>query len=130
VFVTEQGVPRDEELDELDLTAIHALALVDGSAVGTGRLVLDGTRGRVGRMAVRKSWRGQGVGSALLTELLGITRAHELVEVDLAAQLHAIPFYERFGFMAQGEVHQDGGIPHRWMFLRDAQSSPRQASGI
>ena len=118
VFVHEQGVPEEEELDELDASAIHLLARCGGAAVGTGRLVVEDGRGRIGRMAVRQDRRRQGIGTAIVQRFLALAQEQGLQAVYLAAQLHAIPFYERFGFAAEGEIHLDGGLPHRWMTLR------------
>jgi ElaA protein len=116
VFVGEQRVPPNEEMDELDAVAVHVLALVDGQPVGTGRLILqDSETARVGRMAVLKPRRGAGVGSAILLRLMEIARERGIRTVTLAGQLHAIPFYERFGFVAHGDVFLDAGIEHRTM---------------
>jgi predicted esterase YcpF (UPF0227 family)/predicted GNAT family N-acyltransferase len=110
VFVEEQHVPPELELDALDAQCLHALALdADGQAVGTGRLLPDG---HVGRMAVLRSWRGRGVGSRLLAALVEAARAHGHAEVVLAAQCHAQAFYACHGFVAEGETFMDAGIPH------------------
>lgn len=116
VFVGEQHVPPEEEMDDLDEVAIHVLALLDGQPVGTGRLILedDGTA-RIGRMAVLKPHRGRGVGGAILLHLMEIARERDVRVVRLAGQLHAIPFYERHGFTAYGDVFLDAGIEHRMM---------------
>ena len=115
VFVEEQKVPPEIELDEFDPLSLHALA-VDGQGrvVGTGRLLPDG---HIGRMAVLREARGRGVGSALLQSLMQAARARGDREVALSAQTHAIPFYERFGFVAEGGQYDDAGIPHRRMRL-------------
>ena len=119
VFVVEQRVPPDEEMDELDATAIHVLARADGRPVGTGRLIVEpGAPARIGRMAVREPFRRLGVGSAILTDLLTLARSKGIETVTLAGQLHAIPFYERHGFAAKGDIFLDAGIKHRWMDLR------------
>jgi predicted GNAT family N-acyltransferase len=116
VFIVEQQVPADEEMDELDAEAVHVLAYMDHQPVGTGRLVLlDGSVARVGRMAVLRAHRRRGIGSAILHHLLGEARARSVHRVVLAGQLHAIPFYERHGFTAHGEVFLDAGIEHRMM---------------
>jgi predicted GNAT family N-acyltransferase len=117
VFVSEQGVPVEEELDDLDATASHVLAWLDGQPVGTGRIVFEAEQARVGRMAVRAPYRGRGIGSALLRTLLERARASGIPSVYLAAQVHALGFYQRFGFAVYGEPFLDGGIPHRWMRL-------------
>src|SRR2546426_12839481 len=66
VFVEEQGVPREIELDEMDERSLHALAFEDGQPVATGRLLPDG---HIGRMAVLKKWRGRGIGGPVLQQL-------------------------------------------------------------
>ncbi len=116
VFVEEQRVPLEEELDARDAHCLHAIAYdADGRAMGTGRLLPDG---HIGRMAVRKAWRGQGVGSLLLVALMDAARRRGDAEVVLDAQLHARPFYARHGFVEEGETFMDAGIPHRVMRLR------------
>ena len=115
VFVDEQKVPAQIELDEFDPLSLHALAFDRaGRVLGTGRLLPDG---HIGRMAVLAPARGKGVGSALLRALMQAARARGEREVRLSAQTHAIPFYERFGFAAEGEDYDDAGIPHRRMRL-------------
>ena len=116
VFVVEQHVPVAEELDDLDATAKHVLATVDGVPVGTGRLILAGNApARVGRMAVLASHRRRGVGSAILLNLMELARQAGTPTVTLSGQVHAIPFYERHGFVAHGEIYLDAGIEHRTM---------------
>jgi predicted GNAT family N-acyltransferase len=113
VFVEEQQVPAEIELDEFDPQSVHALAFdAQGRVLGTGRLLPDG---HIGRMAVLRQARGAGVGSALLQALMKAARARGDREVLLSAQTHAIAFYERFGFAVEGEEYDDAGIPHRMM---------------
>ena len=113
VFVREQSVPVDLEWDEFDPVSQHVLAWSGEHAIGTGRLLPDG---HIGRMAVLREWRVRGVGSALLTALMEVARASGLSRVELNAQLHAMPFYERHGFRAEGEEFLDAGILHRRMW--------------
>ncbi len=117
VFVEEQSVPFDEELDERDRGAYHVLAVVGDRPVGTGRLAIEGGVGRIGRMAVLAAARGQGVGSAILQALLAEARRLGLRSVWLAAQLHARPLYARFGFVGGGPHFLDGGIWHERLDL-------------
>lgn len=113
VFIEEQNVPPEEEWDGIDDQCIHVLAVdAEERPIGTGRLLPDG---KIGRMAVLKEWRGKGVGGAILRMLMEEARAQGFREVKLAAQLHALPFYEQFGFEAFGAEFMDAGIPHRWM---------------
>jgi predicted GNAT family N-acyltransferase len=110
VFVEEQGVPAELELDEMDPVSVHALASqAAGEALGTGRLLPDG---RIGRMAVVRQARGTGVGTALLLALLRAARQRGHREVELFAQVSAQPFYRRFGFVAVGSQFDDAGIAH------------------
>lgn len=112
VFIIEQSVPVHIEIDGQDPLARHVLAYLDGRPVGTGRILPDG---RIGRMAVLREARGQGVGTAMLTRLLEIARDLAIDQVCLSAQCEAIPFYRRLGFTATGPVYQEAGIDHRWM---------------
>lgn len=115
VFVLEQRVPEDDEFDDDDPEARHYLARDnEQKTIGTARLTADG---RIGRMAVKQSWRGCGVGDALLRSAIEDARSRRLPEIRLAAQTHAIGFYQRLGFEAYGDEFDDVQIPHRWMKL-------------
>lgn len=115
VFVGEQGVPVDIERDELDDVADHVLALdATGACVGTGRL-LPGPEpgvGVIGRMAVRASVRGTGVGAALLALLEQRARERGWTTIELHAQTHARGFYDRAGYAVVGEEYEEAGLPH------------------
>jgi predicted GNAT family N-acyltransferase len=101
VFVAEQGVPPEIELDDWDECSEHAIAYDRaGRPVGTGRLLPDG---HIGRMAVRSESRGSGIERA---------RARGMRRVALNAQTHAAPFYARFGFAVAGQAFMEAGIPH------------------
>ena len=143
VFVTEQGVPPDLELDDLDETADHFVAYDDmapgseavGSdggaaggdrAVGAGRLVVEepgfegadpalGPVGHLGRLAVRPEIRGTGLGVDLVRAIENRAAERGLRVVTLSAQTHALGFYERLGYTAYGPEFDDAGLPHRWM---------------
>ena len=118
VFIEEQGVPEDMELDEFDPLAIHALAYLDSQAIGTARLVtMPDNIGRIGRMAVLAAYRRGGFGAGLLRVLLQEAAAQKMMKIELHAQLSAIPFYEQFGFIAQGDIYDEAGIAHRDMIL-------------
>jgi predicted GNAT family N-acyltransferase len=112
VFVEEQGVPAEIELDEHDATSVHALAYLAGAAVGTGRLLPDG---HIGRMAVLREARARGVGGALLERLVQEAARRGLREVVLSAQTHAVPFYRGHGFEVCGAVYEEAGILHQEM---------------
>lgn len=110
VFVHEQHVPIEEEIDALDALCVHAIAFdAAGRALATGRLLPDG---HIGRMAVLKVARGQGLGSAILSALVHQARQKGFAEVVLSAQTHAKGFYLRHGFVAEGAEYLDANIPH------------------
>ena len=113
VFVREQGVPVALEWDGRDPDALHLLAQdAEGAPIGTARMLADG---QIGRMAVLPPWRGKGVGSALLAELLAIAARQHYPPLFLNAQIQVVNFYRRAGFEPEGEVFMDAGIPHRRM---------------
>ena len=113
VFIDEQSIPEDMEWDAFDDVCRHALAEdATGMAVGCGRLLPDG---HIGRLAVLSAWRGRGVGSALLHQLVEEARAVGHARVMLNSQTQAMPFYARHGFVASGGEYLEAGIPHRTM---------------
>ena len=112
VFVEEQSVPAELEMDDYDAESLHALAYADGRAIGTGRLLPDG---HIGRMAVLKEWRGQGAGRAMLRRLIDAARRRGHREVALSAQVHALEFYRAEGFEPEGAAYEEAGIPHQSM---------------
>ena len=113
VFIIEQQVPEELEWDEHDETATHLIASINGKIIGTARLT---TTGQIGRMAVLKPYRNQGIGSRLLQLALSTAQHKHYPKVNLHAQLKAIPFYEKHGFTAEGDVFYEANIPHRGMF--------------
>jgi ElaA protein len=121
VFVAEQRVPIELEIDEHDATARHWVARdegEDGRVVGTARVVEkpDGAW-KIGRVAVAASHRGKGVGAAIMRAILADARAEGAPGALLESQTHAMGFYERLGFAAEGPEFLDAGIPHRLMRL-------------
>lgn len=114
VFIQEQQVPLEEEWDGRDAACHHFLALRGGTPLGTARLLPDG---HIGRVAVVREARGLGVGAALMRAAIAEAQRLGHPYVELAAQTHALAFYENFGFIAFGEPFLDAGIPHRSMRL-------------
>ncbi len=110
VFIIEQRVPQDEEWDGRDDGAWHWMATDPGdSPIGTARLLPDG---QIGRMAVLSEYRGRGIGFALLEAAIQKARTLGMNGVYLNAQTHALGFYERAGFVAEGDEFMEAGIPH------------------
>lgn len=113
VFVLEQGVPPEIELDAHDRSALHALAEdAGGRPIGAGRLLADG---HIGRLAVLADWRGRRVGRALLDALVAAAARRGHREAVLNAQTQAIDFYRRAGFEISGAPFMEAGIPHQEM---------------
>jgi predicted GNAT family N-acyltransferase len=115
VFVREQRVPPEIELDDMDAQSLHAIAFLEERPVGTARLLPDG---HIGRMAVLKAHRKKGVGAAMLERLIEAARGRGDREVALSAQVHAVPFYRAHGFVEEGAEYEEAGIAHQAMRLR------------
>ncbi|MEX2447090.1 MAG: GNAT family N-acetyltransferase [Dehalococcoidia bacterium] len=134
VFVEEQGVWPDIEVDAYDRDpahdgrVVHILARLDGTPVGTARLLLDaatatedGARlAKIGRVAVLAEHRRRHVGKALMAALHEEARRRGFGGIAISAQLQAVPFYERLGYVGDGPVYLEDGIDHRAMTLRFA----------
>jgi predicted GNAT family N-acyltransferase len=119
VFVGEQGVPPELEIDEHDLTdarAVHALAREGDEPIGAGRFYeIDAATVQIGRMAVLSASRGSGAGSRILAALAEEARRRGYARARLHAQLQAMEFYVKAGFIAGEETLWDAGILHRAM---------------
>ena len=113
VFVSEQNVPPEEELDEEDATATHVIALHQDQTVGTGRLLVrDGDTAIIGRMAVDQSWRRNGIGGLILEFLEEEARAQGMRESVLHAQEYVKSFYAAHGYREHGDTFMEVNIPH------------------
>ncbi len=131
VFVEEQHVPIEEEVDAFDDRpgarddVVQVLLRLDGAPAATARLLLghrvphDGAAGdgypHIGRVAVLAEHRGTGLGRVVMEALHAEARRRGERGITLSAQIHAIPFYERLGYVARGPVYLDAGIEHRDM---------------
>lgn len=110
VFIIEQNIPLELEWDEINEVCVHAVAYDEKSRpVGTGRLLPDG---HIGRMAVSKAMRGAGVGGAILEALMQHAKQRGDAAIMLSAQVHAERFYQRYGFVRDGDEFMEAGIPH------------------
>lgn len=120
VFINEQNVPQTLEWDIDDATAIHFLASDHyAQPIACVRIVIgsdlnQSTRstGKIGRMAVLPERRNKGVGTALLRNVMTYLYHHDIQHISLSAQVHAVGFYQRAGFVECSEPYQDAGIPH------------------
>ncbi len=117
VFETEQNIPRPLDRDPYDYSADHVVAFDDGGqCVGTGRIVrMDARTAQVGRMAVAKDQRKRGIGALVLEALERMAAMRGLTDLVVASQLPAESFYRNRGFVRQGEVFLDQGVPHVMM---------------
>jgi predicted GNAT family N-acyltransferase len=129
VFVKEQGVPEEIELDSDDQRAIHFLALVSGRAAGTARLVIRRGSAKIGRMAVLRSYRGKGVGRKLLQRAIAAAEEINARRIYLHAQVAVMGFYEKLGFRCVGPVFAEAAIPHRKMIYRAWKNNHKTRSG-
>ena len=125
VFVEEQHVPIQEEVDRFDAPAsegvVHVLGRLEGVPIATARLLLEAHGGgypHIGRVAVLAEHRGRGYGREVMAALHREAQARGFAGVTLAAQTHAIGFYEGLGYVARGPIYLDAGIEHRDMDLR------------
>jgi predicted GNAT family N-acyltransferase len=115
VFVREQGVPEEIEIDRDDKRAIHFLALESGKAIGTARVVMRRGSAKIGRMAVLKAYRGRGIGTKLLKRAIVMAKKQGAQQIYLHAQVPVIGFYQAMAFQCIGPVFKEAGIPHRKM---------------
>ena len=116
VFVVEQKVPAEEEVDDLDPVSTHFLVCdSDGTAIGTARVLTDG---HIGRVAVLKPKRGQGIGRALTEAATAYLKSQQFETAKLNSQLAVTEFYERLGFESHGEVFYECDIAHIAMHKR------------
>lgn len=112
VFVLEQKVPAEEEVDADDLTAIHMVALLEGEVAGVLRIVRRPEHLKIGRAAVDTAFRGRGIAGAMMKRVLGDYADEAGGRFFLTAQTDKVGLYERFGFKVFGQEFIDAGIPH------------------
>lgn len=139
VFVTEQNVPVEEEIDAIDSldTTIHLIFVRDGVDLGTARIVAEAPgHCHIGRVAVLKEARGTGAGKALMnagakvaSEQLADSNGN--LTIEISAQEHAISFYEGCGYqLVAGERYLDAGIWHRDMTLKVKLGQAEAGAGL
>ena len=117
VFCVEQGVSLDEEFDGLDVDCRLYLARLDGDAIATARLRHAGNEVKIERVAVIMPQRGNGYGKAMMVRLMEDAAAGGATTIAIHAQCHVENFYRALGFVTEGGVFEEAGIPHVRMVL-------------
>ncbi|MEQ1902433.1 MAG: GNAT family N-acetyltransferase [Devosia sp.] len=112
VFIREQKVPEEDEFDSYDLTATHVVAVTGGNVAGVLRILFLPEHVKIGRVAVGRDWRGQGIASAMMRFAMEHARGRGEMRFYLTAQIDKLTLYEKLGYVAFGEPFQDGGMPH------------------
>lgn len=113
VFIDEQHVPRELEIDDDEARATNLVLYVDDAPAATLRLLpIAADTIKLQRMAVRKAYRQRGYGRALIAEAEGIAETNGYQQITLGGQLTARGFYETLGYTACGEEFMDAGIRH------------------
>lgn len=115
VFIDEQNVPAEEEIDQHEDEAAHFVFYHEDSPIAAGRFrVVDGF-GKVERICVLKDARNTGAGKAIMNEIEAYAFENGIQKLKLNAQTHAIPFYSKLGYEVVSEEFLDAGIPHKTM---------------
>lgn len=115
VFVGEQNVPEEEEIDHLEDESAHFVLYVNGDPKGAGRFRIVDGYGKVERICVLKEQRGTGAGNSIMRTIEEYARNKEIEKLKLNAQIHAIPFYGKLGYEVVSDEFLDAGIPHKTM---------------
>lgn len=114
VFIQEQNIPEQDEWDEHDAVSQHFVVYDQDRAIATARLLQNHS---VGRVAVIKEYRGQGMGQLIMLEIIDYAQKQNRPFLQLSSQVHAISFYEKLGFVTQGDEYDECGIPHIEMVM-------------
>lgn len=109
VFIQEQNIAAQDEWDEFDAYSIHFIMYAEGQAIATARLRENHS---IGRVAVLKEYRGDGVGFRLMQQIIALASQQKRPYLSLSAQCYATQFYEKLGFTVVGESYLDCGIAH------------------
>lgn len=118
VFTQEQGFPADIDVDEHDSSALHVVLYLDDKAAAVLRcMLLDENIIKVGRVAVQKNHRGNGLGRELMKFVEQYGRSHHYQQIGLSAQHTAIAFYTTLGYQTEGEMYDEDGMDHIYMTL-------------
>lgn len=115
VFIDEQNVPPEEEIDEFEEQSTHFVLYDEGKPVGAGRFREMNGYGKVERICVLSSYRGKGAGKLIMEKIHELASTSNIKRLKLNAQEHAIPFYENLGYTVVSDTFLDAGIPHKTM---------------
>jgi len=118
VFTDEQGIAEADDVDGPDDTAVQFLLHQNDTPVGTARMLIDNDTGKIGRVAVIKASRGSGHGATLIKAAIAEAERLGLLRVKLGSRADTTDFYSRLGFVPEGDLFDDVGIPHQ-MMVRD-----------
>ncbi|KIP20179.1 hypothetical protein JV16_02642 [Anoxybacillus ayderensis] len=111
VFIDEQGVSEEEEIDAFESESVHFVLYDDDKPIAAGRFrTIDGV-GKIERICVLPSYRGRGIGKQMMEAIEQYAKQH-VTKVKLNAQTHAEPFYKQLGYETVSDVFLDAGIPH------------------
>ena len=114
VFICEQGITEADEWDDQDMISDHFVVYDQDQPIATARLLQNNS---VGRVAVLKAYRGQGIGRMIMLEIIRQAHQQDRTFLQLSSQVHGISFYEKLGFSIQGDAYDECGIPHIKMQL-------------
>jgi predicted GNAT family N-acyltransferase len=123
VFVEEQGVPPELEVDDEDGAAVHLVAIIGERVVATLRITPMESADRIGRVAVQRELRHKGIGGRIVEHATRLILEKGERDAVLHAQVQTVDFYRRLGYREEGEIEMDAGIPHIWMRKKFAQGS-------
>lgn len=112
VFVTEMKVPEGLELDEYDIHATHLSVRESIRTIGTLRLVVTGDNVKIGRFAIDSEYRRRGIGTKMMLETFHWCQQKGISQICLDSQTYITSFYKSLGFVEQGDIFMDAGIPH------------------
>lgn len=118
VFIGEQECPYPLEIDEYEHSSIHILGERDNEPIAAARLRFPGPYAKLERIAVRKEWRGQGIGHQLVDFMVQQAQARGCTTLKMHAQSYLVDFYAKHGFIRQGDLFLEAGIDH-YLMVRD-----------
>ncbi|MCU9612413.1 GNAT family N-acetyltransferase [Caldibacillus lycopersici] len=118
VFVEEQNVPPEEEIDQFEKESTHFVVYSDEKdPIAAGRFREHEGYGKIERICVLPSYRKYGIGKLIMEQIIAYAKENHFSKLKLNAQTHAIPFYEKLGFRAVSDIFMDAGIPHKTMTM-------------